>query len=1163
MAQVLRRGGAAPSAMPTTRAPQVLRRGGAQPAQPFGPMEAVRALSSLSLGAPAAANRAIQTGVVRATQTPSFQEVAPALGAIVRRPAEMLRLPTGLTSGFLPGTKAGDVARGIERQSQDIALAGLADELALGAVGAGLKRGAQLLRRGGQAVRRGVEVRGAITPEILPAEPGRPLAPSVPETPRTTYPMALRPSEPRIIRQGGAPPPIAPASPEVGSTTGMSPKTPRRAHVDQLTGLPKNADGTVTLYHHTSAANAAEIRRTGILRSAGEPDVYFTTEATPTTGYGDAVVPLRVNPKQLHLDDEFPSGRKDFRMSVGQSGGQMRVRLEAARGAGQPLKAVAASRAQAIRMVTEELRQVQRAMAEESGSLFKRIRDEGGITEEIRTAVPKSLLRKEGRKIDELAEALGFSGSNELLNAIATVKTTPAMKLAQLRAEAAKLVDSQAGTRLVDALQTKGFTEGAMKRMVRDLTRQTQAELAKGSKQAQQLITTAEKKALTPAQLGRMARLQRVEPGATVLGPQGATKEAPLSDADVRRVDATVEQIVPRRDAPTGTPPIIPRDRSLMVADVPKPDRDLNAFQSTPLSGLDTSRAAELVDGRPNGPPQRHVLEPLRRRELAMRQEQQGTLHELRDLSGNLKEGSDESRMVFEYLEGRLPAASMTPRALTTAQWMAQQFDALLARVNQARQSIGKRPILRRTGYITHLQDQSLWEAMREAFTNVPADATKTLETAFYESLRARGPGFRFGLPRQGGPTATDAIRAFKAYLPAALRVIHLSEPSRLATVYVNRSLAGTPNAHRYFSQLIRQVATGEQGPIAKLLPGPVLRASNWLKGRFGKGTILGNLSSVLQQPFTLPATIAQTGPEASTAAAGWLARGDGMRFAMQWSPTLQARVMEMDVDFTRLSSKWDAAMGAMFAAADRTMVAHAFNAGYLAAVKRGATFEAAIQAGEQAALRTQSSFLTSDMAPVFRDTFTSGFLQFQNTINGVFNFLKFDIPRSQDPLKAAAAFVGTFAAMVALYEALGLPHPDDISDFVPGLSTVRSGGPVGIRLLASLSHLGSPDPRKQAEAIKALQGTGMAVAFGAGGNQLRKSFEGFKAVASGGKVDKAGRQQFPVEGLTEQARAVAFGPYGTKAGQAYVRRGFKAEPLTRTERRLRQLKARATRGSP
>jgi GNAT superfamily N-acetyltransferase len=99
--------------------------------------------------------------------------------------------------------------------------------------------------------------------------------------------------------------------------------------MDENTGLPLNPDKTVTVYHHTNKTAAEAIRRTGMVKSAGEPDVYVTTEKSPTTGYGDEVVAINVDPKKLQIDDQFPDGRTDFRMSVGKPGGSMKVKVDA------------------------------------------------------------------------------------------------------------------------------------------------------------------------------------------------------------------------------------------------------------------------------------------------------------------------------------------------------------------------------------------------------------------------------------------------------------------------------------------------------------------------------------------------------------------------------------------------------------------------------------------------------------------------------------------------------------------------------------------------------------------------------------------------------------------------------------------------------------------
>ena len=96
------------------------------------------------------------------------------------------------------------------------------------------------------------------------------------------------------------------------------------ANIDEKTGLPINPDGTVTLYHHTSRKNAEAIRSTGELRSAGEPDVYVTTRAITDIGYGNTAVPIRVDPRILELNDEFPNGRKDFNIRLQDDKGNLR-----------------------------------------------------------------------------------------------------------------------------------------------------------------------------------------------------------------------------------------------------------------------------------------------------------------------------------------------------------------------------------------------------------------------------------------------------------------------------------------------------------------------------------------------------------------------------------------------------------------------------------------------------------------------------------------------------------------------------------------------------------------------------------------------------------------------------------------------------------------------
>lgn len=101
----------------------------------------------------------------------------------------------------------------------------------------------------------------------------------------------------------------------------------QQSAVDKATGLPLNADGTVTLYHHTSVEKAEAITKTGVLKADAEPNVYVTTRKETDTGYGDKAVSVHVDPKKLSLDDEFPNGRQDYSLNVGKPGGSIKVKV--------------------------------------------------------------------------------------------------------------------------------------------------------------------------------------------------------------------------------------------------------------------------------------------------------------------------------------------------------------------------------------------------------------------------------------------------------------------------------------------------------------------------------------------------------------------------------------------------------------------------------------------------------------------------------------------------------------------------------------------------------------------------------------------------------------------------------------------------------------------
>jgi hypothetical protein len=147
--------------------------------------------------------------------------------------------------------------------------------------------------------------------------------------------------------------------------------------------------------------------------------------------------------------------------------------------------------------------------------------------------------------------------------------------------------------------------------------------------------------------------------------------------------------------------------------------------------------------------------------------------------------------------------------------------------------------------------------------------------------------------------------------------------------------------------------------------------------------------------------------------------------------------------------------------------------------------------------------------------------------------------------------WLGTLLTLNIIYRRFGIPSAvDEWNDIFPLVSMAEYGSPVTYSLPTSILQFTlAKTPQDRTKAIKSLRRA--IFLFLPAGNQIRKSLEGIYSASKGGKFDKKGRLQFPIRGIPEQVRAVAFGSYGTKAGQAYIKRGFKKEK-TSTLRLLR-----------
>jgi len=699
-------------------------------------------------------------------------------------------------------------------------------------------------------------------------------------------------------------------------------------------------------------------------------------------------------------------------------------------------------------------------------------------------------------------------------------------------------------------------------------------------------LKVAQAKSLTPIQVGRMARLQRIQVGQITRGPRGGVLDVPLTAADLRRIEAATEGIVPRQPQISGQPPRIPRTQALVPADFAQhPFRDLTEFQAAPLSGLDPRRAARLVDGQDFGPVRQVILDPAQAAAQAGRaagQRDLAALHRvvptLRPVS-RLARGPQESEQLFDLIEGRLDPTAITPRVQQAAGIMRETYDRLLGDLNAARQRQGKVPIQRREHYITHIQTLNVLDDFYYGLNNVPEEALGLPSVTTHPN----SPFFQFALKRLGGPYAKDAVEAFTRYVMKANAVI-AHAPVLQATRPLIRFLP--PRAQGYFTQYLDEVLALKKAKADVMVPRPLLNAVSWLRRQVGGGAILGNLSSVFNQLWTVPAIVARVGPVRAVGAGGELLAATGTDvlnrlilrvgardyaqaildlhkptvrdFIDQHSPLMQNRRFEIEFDPTTMR-RVDKVLGALIQSVDQEMVRLAWLAQFRKSARAGTAFAHAVREAEETAFVTQSGYTPEDLPPAFRSQIAGAFAQFQNSVNNVFNFLRFDVGiqpltlardfrghvgRHPQLFKQALLFFGTVLTMKMLYEHAGIPSAvDGPEDLIPLWGMAEYGPPAFWAPADAVLSLATADtPLERAKATAKFKRAAFLL-IGRGGNQLRKTMDGIVGISKGGKFDRRGRLLFPVRGTIEQGRALLFGIYGTQAGQAYIRRGFKPEP--------------------
>ena len=505
----------------------------------------------------------------------------------------------------------------------------------------------------------------------------------------------------------------------------------------------------------------------------------------------------------------------------------------------------------------------------------------------------------------------------------------------------------------------------------------------------------------------------------------------------------------------------------------------------------------------------------------------------------------------------------MTPRERVIEETGRRLYASLLVRVNQTLTSIGKKPIIPIQDYVTHFQEIGFLESFFGGIQHVPENVLNVRFSV------PNHPFFPFMFKRKGGPFTEDYLGALQRYVPAALRMIHVT-PAVWRAKPLLRHLPA--NAKQYFEQFLAE-ATGRPTRVDHgfNIDPAVMRVMEGFRNVTNRGLILGNIRTVLMQPSAMALGVARRGLL-------WQMRGqlraltpEGWQFAQRYSRELAVR---RRVGTLLETKSWlDRTANFALEFMDQYQVAATFLAESERLVKLGVGPERAFILADIGAIRDNASMRRILKSPVLRSRAISSIVMPLQTfaVNFRQNFLiDTMIKRAQGGNVEASKWLARLIVSVVttnfIYKELTNQEPFQLTDLVPGFigiipanviaKAVESEGrfiPPASKLLKILANLGlSAFDSTDNERARRLAETWPEIVqsifmFIPGGNQVLKSYKVTQAVALGGVYTKDGKLKFPVSGITESAKAILLGPYGTSAGQEYLEaRGVNQEALIR-----------------
>ena len=490
--------------------------------------------------------------------------------------------------------------------------------------------------------------------------------------------------------------------------------------------------------------------------------------------------------------------------------------------------------------------------------------------------------------------------------------------------------------------------------------------------------------------------------------------------------------------------------------------------------------------------------------------------------------GKKSNERIFQFLDGKAVELDETERSVASEVqiWLKEWADRLgLPKDNRI------------ASYITHLFDEELLK--KEFDEDLAKIIANKIPGEVYDPFLEKRLGARGYIQ--------DTWKALDAYVKRGTRKVHMDSALEAIKTKAGKTLETSPLEQSQFEYLKKFIDHVNLRPTKldtmidntiKSLIGykfgqrPVTRLTKLLRQMTYRGMLGLNPGSALRNISQGINTYAVLGEKYTTIGYANLFKSGAFNEIKGAGILTDNFIQDRTLSSTKKAmEKVDKGLFFFFEMAERINRGAAYFGAKSKALDDGKTIEEAMEFGREIVRKTQFAFSSIDTPVGLQSDIAKTLSQFQTFTLKQIEFLS--------EMALDKNFIGLIRYAVAgtvFVYTIGQAFGMEIKDLVP---TFRFGPPPSLKLPveATKAILGVPDNfgrerdlRTKVEDV-AESGLGLVPA----GIQVKKTFQGAKAIKEGGSFNKAGSLQFEVgESLPKRLQTLAFGKFATKEAKVF-----------------------------